>query len=147
MSNTVIKKTNRKNKTNLQVNWSKMNNKFFTIGDLLVENPQFIDITLRSHVNAAKKDNVIDDIGCIHNGKGRPKLVFTTVPVSKQVLEAARQAGVLFNERYDSIAVVNVDAVQIPSDEQAQLAAEDEQIEVLNENSADDPMMADNIDG
>ena len=71
MSNTTIKKTNRKNKTNLTVKWLKG---FFTIEDLNAANSNFVEITLRSRVNSAKKDNVIDDIGCIHNGKGRPKI-------------------------------------------------------------------------
>lgn len=136
MSNT-IKKTNRKNKTNLVVNWV---NNFFTIEDLHAANPNFVEITLRSRLNSAKKENQIAEIGCIHSGKGRPKLVFANTPVSKEVLEAARQAGVIFNENYDSIAVVSVDSVKIAIDEEAQLASEEASAE---EASAD--MLSDNI--
>jgi|NOAtaT_7_FD_contig_31_4793785_length_474_multi_6_in_0_out_0_1 hypothetical protein len=135
MSNT-IKKTNRKNKTNLVVNWV---NNFFTIEDLHAANPNFVEITLRSRLNSAKKENQIAEIGCIHSGKGRPKLVFANTPVSKEVLEAARQAGVIFNENYDSIAVVSVDSVKIAIDEEAQLAseeasAEETSVDVLSNN-------------
>lgn len=136
MSNT-IKKTNRKNKTNLVVNWV---NNFFTIEDLHAANPNFVEITLRSRLNSAKKENQIAEIGCIHSGKGRPKLVFANTPVSKEVLEAARQAGVIFNENYDSIAVVSVDSVKIAIDEEAQIASEEASAE---EASAD--MLSDNI--
>lgn len=121
MSNT-IKKTNRKNKTNQVVNWI---NGFFTIEDLRAANPSFVEITLRSRLKSAKTENQIAEIGCIHSGKGRPKLVFANTPVSKEVLESARQAGVIFNENYNSIAVVNVDTVKIAIDEEASLAAED----------------------
>lgn len=136
MSNT-IKKTNRKNKTNLTLNWLTG---FFTIEQLHAANSNFVEITLRSRLNSAKKENQIAEIGCIHNGKGRPKLVFATTPVSKEVLESARKAGVLFNEHYDSIAVVNVDAVKITIDDEAAIAAAETSAE---EASAD--MLADNI--
>ena len=138
MSNT-IKKTNRKNKTNLSVTWV---NRFFTIEDLHAANPNFVEITLRSRLNIAKKENQIAEIGCIHSGKGRPKLVFANTPVTKEVLESARQAGVIFNENYDSIAVVSVDTVKIDIDEQAALAAEET---AADEAAAD--MMVDNING
>lgn len=138
MSNT-IKKTNRKNKTNLSVTWV---NRFFTIEDLHAANPNFVEITLRSRLNIAKKENQIAEIGCIHSGKGRPKLVFANTPVTKEVLESARQAGVIFNENYDSIAVVSVDTVKIDIDEQAALAAEDA---AADEAAVD--LMVDNIDG
>lgn len=113
MSN-IIKKTNRKNKTNLTINWLPG---FFTIEQLHAANSNFVEITLRSRLNSAKKENQIAEIGCINNGKGRPQLVFATAPVSKNVLESARKAGVIFNESYDSIAVVNVDIVKIPLDD------------------------------
>jgi hypothetical protein len=132
MSN-IIKKTNRKNKTNLTINWV---NSFFTIEDLHAANPNFVEITLRSRLNSAKKENQISEIGTLHNGKGRPKLVFATTPVSKEVLKSARQSGVIFNEQYDSIAVVSVDSVKIALDEEAQLAAEE---------AAEINMMTDNI--
>jgi len=112
---------------------------FFTIEDLHAANPNFVEITLRSRLNSAKKENQIAEIGCIHSGKGRPKLVFANTPVSKEVLEAARQAGVIFNENYDSIAVVSVDSVKIAIDEEAQLAseeasAEETSVDVLSNN-------------
>lgn len=136
MSN-IIKKTNRKNKTNLSVNWV---NGFFTIEDLHAANTNFVEITLRSRLNVAKKENQIAEIGCIHTGKGRPKLVFATTPVTKDVLESARRAGVIFNENYDSIAVVSVDSVKIDIDEEALLAAEENASENVD-------VMANHIDG
>lgn len=134
MSNT-IKKTNRKNKTNLTIKWLAG---FFTIEDLHAANSNFVEITLRSRLNSAKKENQIAEIGCVHSGKGRPKLVFATTPVSKEVLDAARQAGVIFNENYDSIAVVSVNSVNIPSKEESQIASEE-----VEETSAE--MLSDNI--
>ena len=121
MSNT-IKKTNRKNKTNQVVNWL---NNFFTIKDLHAANPSFIEITLRSRIDHAIKDNTIAKIGSIHNGKGRPKLIFAMTPVTKEMLEEARQYGVIFDPPYDNIAVVNVDAIKLPTEEEAELAAKD----------------------
>lgn len=137
MSNT-IKKTNRKNKTKLVVNWL---NSFFTIENLHAANPTFVEITLRDRLNSAKKENHIAAIGCIHSSKGRPKLVFAPTPVSKEVLESARQAGVIFNEQYDSIAVVSVDSVKIAIDEEAQLASEEKSVENIS-----DYIMVNNID-
>lgn len=108
----ITKKTNRKNKTNQEVKWLSG---FFTIKQLLAANSHFREITLRSRIDAAKTANQISAIGCIHNGKGRPQLAFAMTPVSKEILESARQAGVLFNEQYDSIAVVSVNAMDIPT--------------------------------
>lgn len=130
MSN-IIKKTNRKNKTNLVMKWVK---NFFTIDDLHAANPNFVEITLRSRLNSAKNENQVAEIGCIHKGKGRPKLVFAATPVSKDVLESARKSGVIFNEHYDSIAVITVDSVKITIDEEAQLASEDASSETMIEN-------------
>ena len=123
MSNT-IKKTNRKNNTDLVVNWTGLG-KFFTFDDLFAVNSHFIRITLRTRLDSAKAENKIAEIGCIHSGKGRPKKICATTPVTKDVLEAARKAGVVFNEHYDSIAVVSVDTVKITIDEEAQIAAEE----------------------
>lgn len=133
MSNT-IKKTNRKNKTNQTVNWLS---NFFTTDDLSQANPGMIIITLRSRMGRALKDNIIAKIGSVHNGKGRPKHVYAMAPVTKEVLVSARQAGVIFESPYDTIAVVNVDAVKLPTDEEAELAAQDQE-------HADD-MISDNI--
>ena len=119
MSN-IIKKTDRKNKTNLVVKWL---NNFFTIEDLHAANSNFVEITLRSRLKTAQKENRIAEIGCIHSGKGRPKLVFATAPVSKEVLDSARQAGIIFNEHYDSVAVISIDSVQSTIDEEARIAA------------------------
>lgn len=132
MSNT-IKKTNRKNKTNLTIKWVKG---FFTIKDLHAANSNFIEITLRSRLNSAKKENQVAEIGCFHKNKGRPELVFATTPVSKDVLDSARKAGVMFNEQYNSIAVVDVDVVQSAIEIEAELASVD---------SSDNDVHADDI--
>ena len=106
MSN-IIKKTNRTNKTNLVVNWLP---NYFTIKQLMANNPNFVEITLRSRLDSAKQSGLVTDIGHIHNGKGRPELVFAMTPVAKETLEAARNAGILFNEKYNSIQVMNVNS-------------------------------------
>jgi hypothetical protein len=104
MSN-IIKKTNRTNKTNLVVKWLP---NYFTIKQLLANNSNFVQITLRSRLDLAKQSGLVTDIGHIHNGKGRPELVFAMTPVAKETLESARNAGILFNEKYNAIQVMNV---------------------------------------
>lgn len=107
-----MKKTNRKNKTNLVVNWPTG---FFimepadehpNIQSLTGFNPEFVPITLRVRLNNAIEDKHTTKIGTLKNAKGRPKLVFATVPVSTETIESAKAAGVLVET--DVINTVNV---------------------------------------
>lgn len=92
-----MKKTNRKNKTGLKVNWPAG---FYTmdpssaadhasIPSLLNHNSDFVKITLRVRLNNAIENNTVAVIGTLKGEKGRPKLVFANTPVSAETLEAA----------------------------------------------------------
>lgn len=95
-----MKKTNRKNKTNLIVNWPKG---WFTVDSLLADNSEFVKITLRVRVGNALKEKALTTLGTLKGSKGRPKLVFSTAPVSSETIASAKEAGVLVDE-----SVVNV---------------------------------------
>jgi hypothetical protein len=105
MSNT--KKTDRKNKTNLTVNWPSAD-KYFTIADLMETNKEFIPITLRVRLKNAIDDGTVVEIGTIHGGKGRPKLAFAMNPVTEDVLATARQAEVVLHDKYNTVKVLDV---------------------------------------
>jgi len=100
------KKTNRKNKTNQHVNWMSG---YFTNNQMMEHNPDFIKITLRVRIKNAIDNGIIAEIGTMHSGKGRPKKIYTTTPVSKDVLEQASAAGVQLYNQYNTVTVVNVD--------------------------------------
>ncbi len=116
-----MKKTNRKNNTNLNIDWTGVTG-HFTIDTLHTTNSQYTAIiTLRTHVKDAEKNGVIAELGTAHNGKGRPKKVYAKTPVCSNVIEAARNAGVNLNEQFNTVPVVNVsvsntDAVDADAD-------------------------------
>lgn len=92
-----MKKTNRKNKTGLNVNWP---NSFYImepakdhteIPSLLGANSDFVKITLRVRLNTAIENKTVAVIGTLNGGKGRPKLVFANTPVSTETIEAAKK--------------------------------------------------------
>lgn len=92
-----MKKTNRKNKTGLTVNWPtgfytmepSKDQDHASVSSLLSQNTDFVKITLRVRLNNAIEDKTVSVIGTLKGGKGRPKLVFANAPVSKATLEAA----------------------------------------------------------
>ena len=92
-----MKKTNRKNKTGLTVNWPtgfytmepSADQDHASVTSLLSQNTDFVKITLRVRLNNAIEDKTVSVIGTLKGGKGRPKLVFANAPVSKATLEAA----------------------------------------------------------
>lgn len=101
-----MKKTNRKNKTNLVVNWPTG---WFTVDSLLSQNSEFEKITLRVRVKKALEDKNIGMIGTLKGAKGRPKLVFATLPVSQETLIDAKTAGtILDNDTTNVMPVVDV---------------------------------------
>lgn len=107
MANT--KKTDRKNKTNLTVTWPTSTS-YFNIKDLSDKNPDFIKITLRVRLKNALEDGTVTQIGTIPGGKGRPQLAFAMSPVTESALASARTAGVVLNEKYEMVNVVEVKA-------------------------------------
>jgi len=88
------KKTERKNKTNLNVEWPTES--FFTIKDLWKVNPQFVNITLRVRLTKAISTGQVVEIGNKTGGQGRPEKVFALTPVSQETLDAAKGQGISF---------------------------------------------------
>lgn len=100
-------KTGRKNKTKLEVTLPPSG--IYTIEELRdTYNPAFAAlITLRVRLKKLVNSGKVVELGTLHMAKGRPKLVCATVPVSNETMEAARTAGVLFNEKFN-VPVVNI---------------------------------------
>ena len=107
MSNT--KKTDRKNKTNLTVTWPS-NDTYFGVSELANLNSDFIAITLRVRLKNALDEGVVTQIGTVHGGKGRPKLAFAMIPVTETAVTAARAAGVVLVDKYNTVNVLDVKA-------------------------------------
>ena len=107
MSNT--KKTDRKNKTNLTVTWPS-NDTYFGVSELTNLNSDFIAITLRVRLKNALDEGVVTQIGTVHGGKGRPKLAFAMSPVTETAVTAARAAGVVLVDKYNTVNVLDVKA-------------------------------------
>jgi hypothetical protein len=105
MSN-VIKKTDRKNKTNQVIEWPNVDS-FFTVKTLHASNPDFKEITLRVRLKNALDQGLISDLGTINGGKGRPTIAFAMNPVSQKAIEAAKSAEILLHDRY-TVNVVNI---------------------------------------
>ena len=96
------KKTARKNKTNLQVNWPS-DDAFWTVKDLLAANPQFVEITLRVRLaNSIKKDNTVAVIGDKMNSHGRPEMVCAMRQkdgsIKQSTIDAAKASGIRITE-------------------------------------------------
>jgi len=107
MSNT--KKTDRKNKTNLTVTWPS-NDTYFGVSDLTALNSDFISITLRVRLKNALDEGSVSQIGTVHGGKGRPKLAFVMNPVTEAAINAARTAGVMLSDKFNTVNVLDVKA-------------------------------------
>ena len=99
-----MKKTDRKNKTNLTVNWPS---NIFTIKELNAQNPEFVEITLRVRMKKAIESGEITDIGVLHNGKGRPTLVFVHGTPTNEHIEEAKSRQVILKDA-STVSVVNI---------------------------------------
>ena len=95
------KKTERKNKTNLNLVWPKT--PYFTIEDLHSLNADFVNITLRVRLTKQIEAGVIAEIGSVPGGQGRPRKVFALTPVTDATLELAK-----------SQQITPVDKVKVP---------------------------------
>ncbi len=105
-----MNKTDRKNKTNLNVTWPTTGG-YFTIAELGIANPDFIEITLRVRVDKAiKKDGTVSVIGYKNSGKGRPKMILAMNPVSQELLDKAYADGVQPVESKSLVNIMNVPA-------------------------------------
>lgn len=111
-------KTNKKNA--LTIDWPTSH---FTIDDVQGKYPDVVNITLRFRVKKAVESKEIVSIGKIKPAIGRPKLVFARANPSKELIEAAKAAGVLFSdEPKAAITVAEVKADKkiknvVPSDQ------------------------------
>jgi len=90
-----MKKTDRKNKTNLTVSWPT---NIFTIEELNNHNPEFINITLRVRLKAAISNNEVLEVGYLHNGKGRPRLVLVHGNITQEHIAQAKDRGVILKD-------------------------------------------------
>ena len=99
-----MKKTDRKNKTNLTVTWPS---NVFTIKELNAQNTDFVEITLRVRMKKAIDSGEITDIGVLHNGKGRPTLVFVYGTATKEHIEEAKSRQVILKD-VSSVNVVKI---------------------------------------
>ncbi len=99
-----MKKTDRKNKTNLTVTWPS---NIFTIKELNAQNPEFVEITLRVRMKKAMESGEITDIGVLHNGKGRPTLVFVHGIPTEEHIEEAKSRQVILKDA-SSVNVIKI---------------------------------------
>jgi hypothetical protein len=105
-----MKKTDRKNKTNLTVTWPS---NIFTIKELNAQNPDFVEITLRVRMKKAIDSSEITEIGVLHNGKGRPTLVFVHGTPTKEHIEEAKSRQVILKNppTVNVIKITNIPTV------------------------------------
>ena len=101
MSNT--NKTSKKNA--LTIEWPTSH---FTIDDVQGKYPDVVNITLRFRVKKAMENKEIVTIGKIKPAIGRPKLVFARANPSKELIEAAKAAGVISSDAVAAVAVAEV---------------------------------------
>jgi hypothetical protein len=87
-----MKKTTRTNRMNLVVNWPKST---FTIKELNDKNPDFINITLRVRIKNAMDNGMIQTVGYLHNGKGRPSVLLACNPITQDHVNEARDRDAL----------------------------------------------------
>jgi len=97
-------KNNRKNKMNLVVTWPSNT---FTIEELNNLNPEFKNITLRVRLKKAVEDKQVQEVAYIHNGKGRPKILFACSPVTESHVFEARDRNATTKDGI-SLTVVEV---------------------------------------
>lgn len=90
-----MKKTDRKNKTGLVINWPT---NVFTINELNALNSDFVTITLRVRLKNHIDNGEVNVLGTIPNGKGRPTNVYVHGVVTDDHVEEAKNRGVLLKE-------------------------------------------------
>jgi hypothetical protein len=58
----------------------------------------------------ALDEGSVSQIGTVHGGKGRPKLAFVMNPVTESAINAARTAGVMLSDKFNTVNVLDVKA-------------------------------------
>jgi predicted transcriptional regulator len=82
---------------------------FFNHEDLKKSNPDFVDITLRVRVKAEIESGKLKDIGVLHNGKGRPKNVYS-LAVNNDIIEKMKQAGIILHSQYLTQKITDINS-------------------------------------
>lgn len=106
-----MKKTDRKNKTNLTVTWPT---NIFTIKELNAANPDFVEITLRVRLKKAIESGEVNDVGVLHNGKGRPTIVFVHGTPTEAHIDEAKSREVILKDSL-VVNVLKVDSNKTPT--------------------------------
>jgi hypothetical protein len=84
--------TTKNKKSTVTIEWPTTH---FTIEDVQTKYPDSVNITLRFRVNKALESKEIVVIGKIKPSIGRPKKVFAKANPTKELIEAAKAAGVI----------------------------------------------------
>ena len=104
---------NNNNKTSKKISFViEWPTSHFTIDDIQGKYPDAVNITLRFRVKQAVENKDVMVIGKIKPAIGRPRLVFSRSNPSKELLEAAKAAGVISASEpltTFSVAEVNTD--------------------------------------
>lgn len=100
-----------KNKVGAEVVWP-VEGTLFSIKDLHQSNPSFVEITLRTKVTKAIENKTISFVGSRNQKKGRPTMIFTVGPLTKDVLNKASDENVQIAD--STKALVNVIKVNTP---------------------------------
>jgi hypothetical protein len=102
-------KTERKNKTNLNVVWPKT--PFFTIEELWASNPEFVNITLRVRLTKAIEAGKVVEFGHKTGGQGRPKKIFALTPLTDAIVQAAKNQNMALADNLDALLKTTVTPV------------------------------------
>ncbi len=92
-------------KKNKKINWPMGT---FTIDDVQLKNPEFVNITLRVRIKDAVDKYDIEEIGSIPNGKGRPKKLFAPSPIRQHHIDEAKEKKANINSSVN-ITVASMD--------------------------------------
>ena len=99
--------TTKNKKSTVTIEWPTSH---FTIEDVQTKYPDSVNITLRFRVNKALVNKEIVLIGKIKPSIGRPKKVFAKANPTKELIEAAKAAGVISGD------TTTVTVAQVSSD-------------------------------
>lgn len=103
-----MKKTDRKNKTGLVINWPT---NVFTIKDLNDYNNEFVTITLRVRLKSHIENGEVNVLGIIPNGKGRPTNVYVYGNITNAHVDEAKNRGVLLNQGLTVSMETSIDTI------------------------------------
>ena len=99
--------TTKNKKSTVTIEWPTSH---FTIEDVQTKYPDSVNITLRFRVNKALENKEIVLIGKIKPSIGLPKKVFAKANPTKELIEAAKAAGVISGD------TTTVTVAQVSSD-------------------------------